>query len=183
MLTGIVEADSTLVGGLLKNMPHERRARLKSRNPRAGKTIVHALRERRTGNIRAGIILGETHVELRELIEENVEPGSCLHTDSSHAYKGMKLDYIHHSVNHTRGEYVRDDVHVNGCECFFNTLRRGLKGTYIHASPEHLTAYVDEAVYRFNVRSETEWERFNRAMHLIVGKRLTYKDLTGGAIR
>lgn len=72
---------------------------------------------------------------------------------------------------------------MNGCETFFNCLRRGLKGTYIAASPEHLPAYVDEAAWRFNHRDLSEWDRFDAAMRLIVGKRLTYEDLIDGAKR
>lgn len=47
----------------------------------------------------------------------------------------------------------------------------------------HLQAYVDEAAFRFNVRDLSEWDRFDRAMRQITGKRLTYSDLTGGATR
>ena len=86
-------------------------------------------------------------------------------------------------MNHSREEYVRHNVHVNGCEAFAACLRRALGGTYIRPSPTHLAAYVDEAVYRFNVRHESEWERFDSAMRRIVGRRLTYAELTGGAVR
>jgi hypothetical protein len=74
-------------------------------------------------------------------------------------------------------------VTTNGLECFFNTLRRGLKGTHIKHDPQHLSAYVDEQVWRFNVRHLTDWERFDAAMRLIVGKSLTYSELTDGAVR
>jgi hypothetical protein len=57
---------------------------------------------------------------------------------------------------------------------------RACKGTYIRPTAEHLSAYVDEAVFRFNVRKDSEWERLEKAMRLIVGKRLTYATLTDG---
>lgn len=95
----------------------------------------------------------------------------------------LRDTYDHESVSHMDGEYVRGDVHTNGCENFFNCLRRGLKGTYIRATGKHLNAYVDEAVFRFNVRHENEWDRFDGAMRRIVGKRLTYTELTDGAVR
>ncbi|MCB9840739.1 MAG: IS1595 family transposase [Phycisphaeraceae bacterium] len=179
--TGTVEADSTLVGGLLQNMPKARRARITSRHPHAGKTRVHVVRERSTGKVRATIVDGETAAELHRHVRANVEHGSHVHTDAAHAYKSLRGDYHHSFVNHARDEYVRDGV--NGCESFFAFLRRGLAGTYIHASPEHLAAYIDEAVYRYNVRHESEWDRFDAAMRAMVGKRLTYKELTGGATR
>jgi hypothetical protein len=57
------------------------------------------------------------------------------------------------------------------------------KGTYIKGTPKHLDAYVNEAVYRFNIRHVSEWTRFDGAMRRIVGKRLTYTKLTDGAAR
>jgi transposase-like protein len=184
-LQGGVEADSTLVGGLVVNMPRRRRKMVTSRHPHANKTIVHALRERRTGNVRAVVVQDETTETVSALLDANVDRNACLFTDSAHVYNAARraLGFAHKTVNHGRKEYVRGEVHVNGCENFFNCLRRAVKGTYIRPSPEHLAAYVGEAVYRFNVRKESEWVRFNKAMQLIVGKRLTYSALTGGAIR
>lgn len=82
----------------------------------------------------------------------------------------------------TRYTPQRQEV-VNGCENFFNCFRRACKGTYFKPTQEHLSAYVDEAVFRFNVRHLTEWERSEKAMRLIVVKRLTYSELTHGATR
>lgn len=74
-------------------------------------------------------------------------------------------------------------VRTNGCENFFHCLRRALKGTYIKPTPAYLSAYVNEAAFRFNIRDMSEWERFEAAMRLVVGKRMTYSDLTGGKTR
>lgn len=61
--------------------------------------------------------------------------------------------------------------------------QEGCEGTYIKASPQHLAACIDEAVFRFNNRHDDDWTRFESAMRKIVGKRLMYKTLTGGAVR
>lgn len=50
--------------------------------------------------------------------------------------------------------------------------------------PFHLDRYVDEQVFRFNNRATpdnplTDSDRFTLAMSQIVGKRLTYAELTG----
>ncbi len=42
---------------------------------------------------------------------------------------------------------------------------------------------MDEQVFRFNHRKVSGWTRFDRLMRMVVGKRLTYSDLTGGKIR
>lgn len=182
---GVVEADGTFVGGILKFMSHERRERArKSGLPYGNKVAVHALKDRRTGMVRAKVFDTETfHPERQEIID-NVAYGARLYTDAHTAYKWAEGSvFRHQSVNHSALEYVRGTVHTNGCENFFNCLRRGIKGTYIKPTPAHLPAYVDEQVFRFNHRDESEWARFDAAMRLIVGKRLTYAALTDGAKR
>jgi len=179
----VCEADWTYVGGLVPNMTHKRREKARAKK-NYGKTVVHAIRERRTGRVRASVIESARRAQIRQQLRENVAPNARLYTDSAPVYKGWsRWEYRHESVNHESGQYVDGTVHTNGCENFFNCLRRGLKGTYVRPSPEHLGAYVDEAVFRFNVRHDSEWERFDAAMRLIVGKRLTYSELTGGAKR
>ena len=43
----------------------------------------------------------------------------------------------------------------------------------------HLQAYADEQAFRFNTRKLTDAERFVAVMKQIVGRRLTYNELTG----
>jgi hypothetical protein len=47
-------------------------------------------------------------------------------------------DYAVKQVNHSKGEYVSGIVHTNGIENFWSGVKRGIKGTQIHVSPEHL---------------------------------------------
>lgn len=180
-MTGVVEVDETFVGGLFKHMSHERRERARMKGHK-GKAVVHAIKERRSGMIRAEVIPAAQTEYVRDAILENVKPGSKVYTDESRIYQWVKDAYQHKSVNHA-DRYVIGTVHVNGCENFFNCLRRAVKGTYIKPTAEHLPAYVDEAVYRFNNRKMNDWERFDAACRRIVGKRLTYSNLTDGATR
>lgn len=177
-----MESDETFVGGLQKFMSMSRRIKARAKL-NGGKAVVHGLKERASGKVRAEVIPAATTEYIRDAVLENVEEGSILCTDESHVYKWARAPYYHHrTVNHA-DRYVNGIAHTNGLECFFNCLRRGLKGTYIRATPDHLTAYVDEQVYRFNHRKLTDWERFEGAMRMIVGKRLTYSALTDGAVR
>lgn len=118
----------------------------------------------------------------RYSVLEHVAEGSTVYTDEGRPFQWVGQAYQHKTVNH-QYEYVKGDAHTNGCENFFNCLRRAVKGTYIKPTAEHLGAYVDEAVFRFNVRKESDWKRFDTAMRLILGKRLTYAALTDGATR
>jgi hypothetical protein len=76
-------------------------------------------------------------------------------------------------VNHIN-EYVNGKVHTQGIENFWSLLKRGLNGTYVAVEPFHMDAYVDEQVFRYNTRKDSDSKRFTLA-----GRRLTYAELTG----
>src|SRR5215831_20937591 len=63
-------------------------------------------------------------------------------------------------------------------------LKRSLSGTYIAVEPFHLFRYVDEQMFRYNNRATrdnplTDADRFQYALSQIVGKRLTFAEVTG----
>jgi hypothetical protein len=76
--------------------------------------------------------------------------------------------------------YVNGNVHTNGIENFWRLLKRGLGGTYVSVEPFHLFRYVDEQVFRYNNRLPLDdGDRFSCLVRKVVGKRLTYAELTG----
>src|SRR6478609_2759385 len=86
--------------------------------------------------------------------------------------------------NYHAEKYVDGRVHTNCIENFWSLLKRGLAGTYVSVEPFHLFRYVDEQAFRFNNRATkdnplNDADRFTLAMSQIVGKRLTYQELTG----
>jgi hypothetical protein len=96
------------------------------------------------------------------------------------AYSGIGgIFFRHETINHSAGEFVRDDVTTNGIESVFAVLKRGLIGVYHHASKKHLGRYVDEFAFRLNegnVRHHT-LTRLDSLIGAVKGKRLTYADL------
>jgi ISXO2-like transposase domain len=105
---------------------------------RGGRTVATQIE-----NTDAGTVQAEIH--------QHVEIGSTLHTDDAGAYAGIgALFFGHDTVNHSEDEFVRDDVTTNGIESVFAVLKRGLIGVYHHASPKHLSRYVDEFTFRLN---------------------------------
>jgi hypothetical protein len=70
-------------------------------------------------------------------------------------------------------------VHVNGIENFWSLLKRSVKGTQVHISPEHLHRYVDERAFAFNNRRESDLDRMCVAMAGTNGCRVTWKELVG----
>ena len=67
-----------------------------------------------------------------------------------------------------------------GLENFWSLLKRGFGGTYVSVEPFHLFRYVDEQAFRFNNRKDmNDSDRFDLAVRQIVGKRLTWAEVTG----
>src|SRR5437016_3572042 len=93
------------------------------------------------------------------------------------------MSYQHKVIDHAEC-YAKGRVHTNGLENFWSLLKRGLGGTYVSVEPFHLYRYLDEQVFRYNNRRDanrkpvSDLERFNLALGNIVGKRLTYAELT-----
>jgi hypothetical protein len=70
----------------------------------------------------------------------------------------------------------------NGMENFWSLLKRGLNGTYVAVRPFHLFRYIDEQAFRYNNRKDIgDGGRFDLCVSQGLGKRLTYKQLTGKA--
>jgi hypothetical protein len=55
-----------------------------------------------------------------------MQVGSKLYTDSASSYR-LIMGYTHDSVNHTKKEYTRGDVHENRAECLFSLLKPYLR--------------------------------------------------------
>ena len=175
-LGGEVEVDETFIGGKARNMHADKREeKIHGRGPE-GKAIVAAVLER-GGTVRAKVCGTRRKPELQAMIRDNVEAGSSVYSDALKSYEGLN-EFQHQVVDHTV-EYVNGNLHTNGLENFWSLLKRALKGTYVSVEPFHLFRYLDEEVYRSNNRDMTDSDRFVFAMRQIVGRRLTYKQLTG----
>ena len=175
-----VECDETFVGGKVRNMHKSRRVKGMSYAAGNGKTIVMGMLER-GGKVRAGVIADRKLHNMQPVIVSNIDPGSHIITDEHTNYPIIagENDLVHEIINHIEG-YVRDHVRTNGIENFWSCLKRGLNGTYVSVEPVHLDRYVDEQVFRFNLRHKhTDAQRFKAVLKDIVGRRLTYAELTG----
>jgi len=178
-----VEVDETFVGGRKKNMHADKKVRYEAKGGAFGKAVVQGILDRDARQVRAKVMPNVTREALQSEILKQVKYGSTVYTDDAVAYEqGLQWRYVHEFVNKTQS-YVRGRVHVNGMENFWSLLKRGLKGTYVAVEPFHLERYVDEQVFRYNNRATknnplNDADRFSLLCSQIVGKRLTYAELT-----
>jgi len=100
--------------------------------------------------------------------------------DALPSYRKLDDAYTHAVIDHAES-YARGNIHTNGLENFWSLLKRAIKGTYVNVEPFHLFRYLDEQAFRFNKRGDNDGGRFLHVMRTIVGRRLTYKVLTGDA--
>lgn len=183
---GEVEADETYVGGLLKNMHLGKREKVAkgSRGTANGKETVLGILERSTAKRASRVharhaVSGATAKNIHAAVRDTTRPGARLLTDSATAYVGLGGEYVHEVVNHAV-EYVRGTVHTNGIENFWSLVKRTVKGTYVSVDPVHLCRYLDEQVFRFNERKDSDLGRFQKTIGSVAGKRLTYRGLASG---
>jgi transposase-like protein len=176
-LAGEIEVDETFIGGKARNMHKGQRAeKIQGRGPE-GKQVVFGMVER-GGKVIVDHVETRRKKELQSAIREHVEAGAAIFSDELLSYDGLSEDYKHAVINHAV-EYVNGNVHTNTMENFWSLLKRGLHGTYISVEPFHLFRYLDEQAFRYNNRKATDAERFAAVMKQVVGRRVTYKELTG----
>lgn len=137
-------------------------------------TVVMSLLER-GGNIRSVTL---DHRGVMKHVRQNVHPESRLVTDAAQHYK-LPPVAAHESVDHSKYEWTRGDVHTNSLEGFFSVLKRGLIGTYQHVDKRHMHRYLAEFDFRQNTRAKLgvdDMQRERLAIRGMVGRRLTYLD-------
>jgi len=177
-LSGEVEVDETFIGGLARNMHKDKReARISGTGGKDKVPVMGILK--RKGEVRTEVIANRKKKTLDGLVRGHVAEGSAVYTDALPSYNDLDSAYLHEVVDHAV-EYVRGRVHTNGMENFWSLLKRGIKGTYVSVEPFHLSRYLDEQMFRYNNRIDmNDGDRFDLAVRQIVGKRLTYAELTG----
>jgi transposase-like protein len=181
---GPVEVDETFIGPNPRKMHANKLSiRQKAMKPKLGIPVMGML-DRELREVRAKVVPNVKREVLQNEILNNIEKKATIYTDGYPSYDTLKAhEFVHETVNHVQ-EYVRGNVHTQGIENFWSLLKRSLRGTYVAVEPFHLDAYVTEQIFRFNNRTTkdnplTDVDRFMLAVSQIVGKRLTYAELTG----
>lgn len=178
------DADSGLLGGpgatveadetYLSKSPKTRKAPGTALNAKPA-PMVFSLVER-GGNVRS-MYLDDKNI--RGALTQHLDERSRLVTDGAQTYRfAMPTPDQHESVDHSKYEWVRGDVHTNTLEGFFSIFKRGLVGVYQHMDKKHLDRYLAEFDFRMNTREKlkiSDMQRTGIAVAGFAGKRLTYE--------
>ena len=173
---GPLEVDETYFGGKRDRMSNAKRRELKGTGRGgAGKTAVAGLKDRTTNKVRAKVVQRTDAETLQGFVTEHTAADTTVYTDDTAAYKGIPFD--HETVKHSLSEYVRGDVHTNGIESLWSTMKRAHKGVFHKMSPKHLDRYVQEFAGRHNLRDMDTLDIMSALVTSMDGRRLKYRDL------
>jgi transposase-like protein len=169
-LSGEVEVDETAYGGhprarelarytLPSDWNRNKAASRWAADP-ANKATVMGMVER-GGRVRAEVVPSRKGTTLKGRVIEYVLPASTIFTDELRAYRGLDRTFTaHRRIRHKAHIYVDGDVHTNTIEGFFSLVKSGIRGSYHSVSSTHLQSYLNEYVWRYNARSNTERSMF-----------------------
>jgi transposase-like protein len=156
-LTGVIEMDETYIGGAVTNRPKRERER-RQRGRFKGKIgVIGALS--RKGNVTARIIERMDNETVNSFVNETVADAvSLVATDEQSIYRDLDWGPLrrHESVVHSRGEYVRGNVHTAHLDQFWSLLKRGIMGSFHKVSKTHLPLYLNEFSFRHNHRNDPD---------------------------
>ena len=151
LLSGEVEMDETFVGGKNKNRHRDKKVPVCRGRAHIDKTPVLGMVER-GGRIVAQVIPDTSQRSITPVVCQRVDRSATVYTDEWQGYDTIAKLYSRFFVDHSRGQYASGNVTTNRIEGFWGILKRGIIGVYQMTSRKHLQRYVDEFVWRYNLR-------------------------------
>ena len=145
-LNGGVDADETLLGGYTK--VHRGRS-LRQKN--AVLMTAEQLPDGRTGKIRMQQIENFEAQTLKYALKDMVKPTAMIRTDHHRSYQHLSKEM---NIQTARSQYGKglEELHKQIMQ-----FKNWLRGIHHKCSTQHLHAYLDEYVYRFNKRNGRQW--------------------------
>jgi transposase-like protein len=110
-----------------------------------------------------------------------LQAGSKLYTDSASSYRALK-GYVHDSVNHTKKEYARGEVHENRAECLFSLLKPYLR-VFRGISKTNLPGYLGFFQFLRNFRHLTAFEQAEMILYAALDPSVASKAKKGEFVK
>ena len=179
-LHGDVEVDETFLAITDRQSPIS----AKGRKNNTAKTLiviaVETLQPKGFGRIRLRRIPDDSADSVIPFVQEVIEPGAKVRTDGSAAYRTLHDLGYDHQRTAMLGSDIPAHVSMPGVHRVAALIKRWILGTH-HGSvqPEHLDAYLDEFVFRFNRRtSSSRGMLFYRLLQQsVITSPVTYDDV------
>jgi transposase-like protein len=155
-LNGLVEVDESYLSISDRQKPISPVGRKHSTTKILMAIAVEILQPKGFGRIRLRRIPDDSADCVIPFVQEVIEPAARIRTDGSAAYRSLgELGYVHERTV-MLGSDVPAHVSMAGVHRVAALVQRWVLGTH-HGSiqPEHLDAYLDEFVFRFNRRSSS----------------------------
>jgi transposase-like protein len=177
-LTGRVEVDETLLGGLEEGV--------RGRQTESKVLLAVAAQENGAGigRVRMRSIPDASARSLMAFVQDSLEPGATVHTDGWLGYEPLRKHGYRHEVTSLRGRAESASELLPRVHRVVSLLKRWLLGTHQGGvSPQHLDYYLDEFTFRFNRRhSRSRGKLFYRLVQQAVAVApAPYKSLVGGS--
>ncbi len=132
------------------------------------------------GRARLALIPDVSAASLRAFLVDNVEPGACVITDGWRSYPAATRELYEHRATTVSGSGLAAHEVLPAVHTVFSLVKRWVMGTLQGSvSAEHLPAYLDEWVFRFNRRrSRSRGLLFHRLLaQAAASDTLTYDQL------
>lgn len=179
-LKGVVEVDETYLAITDRKQPISPAGRKNNTSKRLIVLAVEILQPKGFGRIRLRRIDRDSEEFIVPFVQTCIETGSTLKTDGSAAYRSLQELGYDHQRNVMLGSDTPAHVSMAGVHRVASLIKRWILGTH-HGSvqPEHLDAYLDEFVFRFNRRtSSSRGMLFYRLMQqAVVTDPVAYADI------
>ena len=133
------------------------------------------------GRLRLQVVPNRKQETLVHFVRATVAPGAEVRTDAWIGYEPLTMRGYNHKAVAICGDHAKTDKHLPMIHIAFGNLDVWLLGTHHGVSPQHLQAYLNEYVFRFNRRF---WPMvafdsvLGIAVHTVAP---TYAELYGGA--
>ena len=163
-LSGWVEVDETLVGGLEEGVA--------GRQTESKVLVVIAAQADGPGigRIRMRMIEDASADSLHPFVQDCIETGSTIHTDGWQGYAGLDSKAYHREITKLRARRKEASQLMPRVHRVASLLKRWLLGTHQGAvAHQHLPYYLDEFTFRFNRRkSKSRGKLFFRLLQQAV---------------
>lgn len=152
VLSGIVEADETYIGG----RPRIRKVGKRGRGTRKV-SVIGAVE--RGGRVVVKAVDNTKRATVIPFLRSHVEDGSTIFTDEYAVYNTLsEHGYEHERVLHKQLQYARKDgdrsIHTNHMEGFWSYPKSAVLHIHRGVSRRHIQGYLNEHTFRYNHRND-----------------------------